>query len=170
MNDPVIRHLTAADYTTMPWANGLGLTTEMVRVEADGAVLWRLSLASVVADGAFSLFPGIERNLTVLDGPGFDLVGEGVALECRPLQPVAFAGDVPVSAQGVTAPSQDFNVMTARALPRPVVRVIAKPTEARSPRNGVLCLLALGPAQAGGLMMARHDLILSHKALQISGG
>jgi uncharacterized protein len=170
VNASVIRHLTPADYTSMPWANGLGQTTEMVRVEADGAVLWRLSMASVVADGAFSLFPGIERNLTVLDGPGFDLVGDGVALECRPLQPVAFAGDVAVEARGVTAPSQDFNVMTARALPKPRVRVVKVPVELVPPRHGVLCLLALRPAQAGGMAMALHDLILTHKALQISGG
>ncbi len=179
-DDLVIRHLTPADYTAMPWANGLGQTTEMVRVEADGAVLWRLSLASVVADGAFSLFPGIERNLTVLDGPGFRLVGGGLALKCLPLVPVAFAGDVAVSAQGVTAPSQDFNVMTARALPKPRVRVITVPVgglpverlpvDVLPPRHGVLCLLALGSAQAGGLAMGRHDLILTHQALKISGG
>ena len=29
----MIRHLTKADYRTMPWANGLGQTVEMIRVE-----------------------------------------------------------------------------------------------------------------------------------------
>ena len=170
MSETLIRHLTQADYTTMPWANGLGQTVEMVRMEADGALLWRLSLASVVADGAFSIFPGIERNLTVLDGPGFDLVGAGLALECRPLVPVAFAGDVAVAATGVAAPSQDFNVMTARALPRPNVWLILAPGEVQPPRHGVLCLLALGAARAGGLVMARHDLIVTDNVVSVSGG
>ena len=53
-------------------------TIEMLRVEAEGRLKWRLSRASVVENGDFSLFSGIERNLTVLTGPGFDLVGDGL--------------------------------------------------------------------------------------------
>jgi uncharacterized protein len=83
----MIRRLTPADYTTMPWANGKGVTVEMLRVEQDGALLWRLSRASVVEDGDFSLFPGIERNLTVITGPGFDLVGQGLHLQAKRLVP-----------------------------------------------------------------------------------
>jgi hypothetical protein len=102
----------------MPWANGKGVTIEMARADGPDGMLWRLSRASVVEDGPFSVFPGVERNLTVLTGPGFDLVGQGLHLTARPMVPVAFAGDVPLRADGVTAPSDDFNVMTARALPR----------------------------------------------------
>ena len=120
----MIRHLTAADYKTMPWANGKGVTVEMLKVEDSGQLLWRLSRASVVENGDFSIFPGIERNLTVITGPGFDLVGAGLHLHARPLVPVAFAGDTPIRAEGVTAASDDFNVMTARHLPRPEVAVI----------------------------------------------
>lgn len=119
------RWLGAGDFTAMPWANGKGVTQELARAnDAEGRMLWRLSRAKVVEDGPFSLFPGVERNLTVLNGPGFDLVGEGLHLAARPLVPVAFAGDVPVRAVSVSAPSDDFNVMTARALPCPEVRVL----------------------------------------------
>jgi environmental stress-induced protein Ves len=38
----MMRHLTPADYTTMPWANGKGRTIEMLRVEAEGRLKWRL--------------------------------------------------------------------------------------------------------------------------------
>ena len=107
----------------MPWANGKGTTVEMLRIERQGRLVLRLSRAMVVADGAFSLFPGIDRNLTVLSGPGFDLVGEGLRLAARPLCPVAFGGDLAIRAEGVTAPSEDFNVMSDRALPRPQVWV-----------------------------------------------
>lgn len=119
------RWLGAGDFTAMPWANGKGVTLELARAnDAEGRMLWRLSRAKVVEEGPFSLFPGVERNLTVLTGPGFDLVGEGLHLAARPLVPVAFAGDVLVRAVSVGAPSDDFNVMTARALPRPEVRVL----------------------------------------------
>lgn len=164
----MIRHLTPRDYTTMPWANGLGQTVEMLRMEEAGALQWRLSMAAVVADGAFSLFPGIERNLTVLEGPGFALKGAGIALDCRPLLPVAFPGDVAVEAFGVRAPSQDFNVMTARHRRLPRVRVHGGAGEA-APEGGTLCLLALGPCRAGGRAMGRHDLLVAQERLEIDG-
>ena len=136
----MIRHLTAADFRVMPWANGKGVTVEMARADGPEGMLWRLSRASVVEDGPFSIFPGVERNLTVLTGPGFDLVGQGVHLAARPLVPVAFAGDLQVRAEGVSAPSDDFNVMTARGLPRPLVRVLAGPERLVPPAGGILAV------------------------------
>jgi len=123
-----MRHILGPeDFRLMPWANGKGVTTELAREERDGRMLWRLSRASVVEDGPFSIFPGIERNLTVLTGPGFDLTGEGISLRARPMAPLAFPGDVPVTASAVSAPSDDFNVMTDRALQRPRVEVLFQP-------------------------------------------
>ena len=77
----MIRQLTVTDFRTMPWANGKGVTVEMARADGPEGMLWRLSRASVVEDGPFSIFPGLERNLTVLTGPGFDLVGQGLLAE-----------------------------------------------------------------------------------------
>ena len=113
-----MRHLTRADYLAMPWANGRGTTLELARADGPDGMEWRLSIASVVEDGAFSRFPGVDRVLTVLDGPGFRLHGSGLLLEALPLAPVAFPGDVAIAAVGVTAPCTDFNVMVARGLTR----------------------------------------------------
>jgi environmental stress-induced protein Ves len=162
----MIRHLTPADYLEMPWANGRGVTVEMLRVEEDGALVWRLSRARVVEDGPFSLFPGVERNLTVISGPGFDLVGDGLHLIARPLVPLAFPGDVPLSAAGVAARSDDFNVMTARTLPRPEVLVHRDPADLAA--GGMLCLFALGKAQVGGLRLAQHDLIMTEDGVTVT--
>ena len=118
------RWLGAEDFTTMPWANGKGETVELARCDRGGAMLWRLSRARVIEDGPFSIFAGVDRVLTVLNGPGFDLEGEGVALRARPYGPVRFSGDVAVRALRVTAPSDDFNVMVARAQGRAEVRVL----------------------------------------------
>ena len=163
----MIRHLTPSDYKTMPWANGKGVTVEMLRVEVAGAVKWRLSRASVVEDGDFSLFPGIDRNLTVITGPGFDLVSADATLPARPLRPVAFPGDVAIRAAGVTAPSDDFNVMTARGLPKPQVQVITTATDLSA--GGTLAIFALGEATAGGLALGRYDLVLTDAAITVSG-
>ena len=162
----MIRHLTEADYKTMAWANGKGVTVEMLRVDQDGALLWRLSRASVAEDGEFSIFAGIERNLTVISGPGFDLVGAGIRLAAWPLVPVAFAGDVAIRAEGVAGPSDDFNVMTARDLPRPEVRVMDGGDLAV---GGTLAVFALGTAQVAGVQMARYDLVMTDQAAQVVG-
>lgn len=163
----MIRHLTPADYRTMPWANGKGVTVEMLRVETDGALKWRLSRASVVEDGDFSIFPGIERNLTVISGPGFDLLGPSGVVAARPLMPVAFAGDVVVRATHVTAPSDDFNVMTARGLTLPQVQVVQGP--ARFALGGTLAVFALGPVFVNAVPIAKYDLVLTETEAVMAG-
>lgn len=160
-------HLTAANYSRQPWKNGHGSTTELWRLERHGQLLVRLSRAAVVEDGPFSLFPGIERNLTVLSGPGFRLTGPGIDLRCEPLVPVAFPGDVPVEAsetQGMQ--SDDFNVMTARSLPKPQV-ILAQNDSL--PAGGTLALYALGPCLVNGRAVQRDDLILTEGVARLQG-
>lgn len=159
-----MKHLSQADYARQPWKNGKGVTVELARAERDGTILWRLSMATVAEDGPFSLFPGIERNLTVISGPGFRLIGPGIDIDCRPLSPVAFPGDVAVSAFGTaTGASDDFNVMTARHLPRPSVTLLAAGGGAAA--GGLLALFALEPLSIGTRRLSRHDLILTEGAL-----
>ena len=146
----------------MPWVNGKGTTIEMLRVEREGHLILRLSRAMVVEDGAFSLFPGIERSLTMLSGPGFELVGEGLHLRAAPLNPVAFAGDIPVRAEGVAAPCEDFNVMTAREVP------CAEVTVQQGGQVGADCaVLALAAGLIGGLRVAQYDLVIADQPLSL---
>jgi hypothetical protein len=160
-------HLTPADYTRQPWKNGRGVTTELWRLERDGQLLVRLSRAAVVEDGPFSLFPGIERNLTVLSGPGFRLTGGGLDLRCEPLVPVAFPGDVAMTATETGGmQSDDFNVMTARRLPRPWVLPVQNDS---LPKGGMLALYALGPCLMNDVPIARDDLILTQGPARLQG-
>lgn len=160
-------HLSSADYTKQPWKNGRGTTTELWRLEREGTLLVRLSRASVVEDGPFSLFPGVERNLTVLSGSGFRLTGPGIDLRCDPLVPVAFPGDVEVRAtETLGQPSDDFNVMTARALPKPQVSILR---DEDLPEGGRLALYALGPCLVNGEGVNRDDLILTEGPARVRG-
>ncbi len=152
---------TAADYRVMPWSNGRGQTTELLR--ADGL---RLSIATVTEDGPFSIFPGIARNLTVISGPGFRLQGDRIDLAANPLSPVAFPGDVAITATGVTGPSEDFNVMTPATLPRPQVWLTAD----HIPAGGRLFVLALGAARVNDRALAPRDLLETAQGATVSGG
>jgi uncharacterized protein len=161
-------HLTPADYQTQPWKNGRGTTTELLHLtDPAGKTLLRLSRASVIEDGPFSLFPGIERNLTVLTGPGFRLTGPGLNLRCDPLVPVAFPGDVEIRATETNnLPSDDFNVMTARHLPQPEVTVVRNLS---LPEGGRLALYALGPCNMNGERLVEGDLLLMTEPAHLSG-
>lgn len=163
-----MRHLTTADYRTMPWANGRGTTVELLREDGPDGLLFRLSMASVIEDGPFSILPGIERNLTVISGPGFRLQGVGLSLICAPLVPVCFPGDLAVRADGTGAiPSVDFNVMTAHALPRPDVTVHHAPVTL--PAGGTLYLFALDSGVINGLPVQRHDLVVTQSSARLDG-
>ena len=160
----MILHLKASDFKEMAWANGRGKTVELFRVDRDGAMLWRLSRAFVVEDGAFSLFPGVDRNLTVISGPGFDLAGD-VRLPAGLLQPVEFAGDVAVRAEGVVAPCEDFNVMVRRGAMQAEVAVLDGGLLA----GGLVALFALGPVGVKGVAVARGELVLTDEDLGFAG-
>lgn len=103
-----------------PWKNGGGCTTE-IAIAPSGATFdnfdWRISLATIAHSGPFSLFPGIDRTLTLVSGPGVVLdVGNERQVALSEREPVvAFPGECAVSATVGDAPTTDFNVMTRRA-------------------------------------------------------
>lgn len=165
----MIRRLAPADYRAMPWANGRGTTLELLRAEAaGGGILWRLSIAAVVEDGPFSVLPGVARNLTVIEGPGFTLAGD-LTLRCDPLRPVAFPGAARLRAEGVAGPCRDFNVMTADRLPPARVAVL-RDGRAAPPAGGFVALYALEPAMVAGAPLARHHLAVARRAVAVAGG
>ncbi|MEI5680142.1 HutD family protein [Mesorhizobium sp. CGMCC 1.15528] len=114
-----MRVIRASEHRRMPWKNGGGETTE-IAISPAGATTgdfdWRLSMARVESGGPFSMFPGIDRTLAVLDGDGLLLTIEGMepaALTSRS-EPLAFPGDAPTSAELIGGAVTDLNIMTRR--------------------------------------------------------
>jgi uncharacterized protein len=79
-----------AEYRTMPWKNGAGVTEEIERFPVEGRYAWRLSRAHVAKDGPFSVFAGYDRWLVVSEGEGLTL-NETTTL--RPFDVHRFKGD-----------------------------------------------------------------------------
>ncbi len=103
----------------------------------------------------------------MLSGPGFRLTGQGIDLRCDPFVPVAFPGDVALTATETKGQqSDDFNVMTARALPKPQVWPAQND---RLPAVGLLALYALGPCRVNGRQVDRDDLILTEGPAALQG-
>jgi environmental stress-induced protein Ves len=114
-----MRIIRTADCKTTPWKNGGGSTTE-IAIGPPGASLeafdWRVSMARIASDGAFSDFPGIDRTLAVVKGNGLVLIiGDNAPVTLSSgSDPVSFPGDTPTSARLTAGEITDLNVMTRR--------------------------------------------------------
>ncbi|MBD8615832.1 HutD/Ves family protein [Pseudomonas rhizosphaerae] len=101
-------------YTAMPWKNGAGSTLEIAqqRCVDDSGYDWRLSIAQINADGAFSVFPGYSRIITVLHGDGMVLEVNGVDSEALgPFKPLSFDGGARVQCRLLGSAIEDFNLI-----------------------------------------------------------
>lgn len=116
--------LRSADYRRMRWKNRAGWTAELAvhpqPTSTDDAFDWRISIADIESDGAFSTFPDCERYIALLDGIGMELrfdSAPAVRLDRR-LQFFRFAGDWQTQGILISGPVRDFNVIVRRALVR----------------------------------------------------
>jgi environmental stress-induced protein Ves len=110
------RLIPANEYRRERWKNGLGWTREIVRVPDSDAWDWRLSIAEIERDAAFSSFPGIDRELVLLRGNGLRLrFDDGRAVDLMPPHDrVRFAGEDVVTGELVDGTTHDFNLMWRR--------------------------------------------------------
>ena len=99
----------------MPWANGLGTSYEVASDRnADGEWTWRVAIAPVVLDGPFSVMPGVDRELVVIEGNGMVLNVDDESVKCMPGQVVRFSGDSVTIARLLDGPTVDLGLMTVR--------------------------------------------------------
>ena len=135
----------------MPWKNGGGTTTEIAVVPA-GAGLddfdWRIRMARVDGGGPFSLFPGIDRTLAILDGDGILLtVGNRVATGLTVAsEPLPFPADEETHATLIGGPVTDLNVMTRRGRASHTVEriTVTTPIEIETGTGTVIVFCAAG--------------------------
>ena len=121
--------IPANEYQRERWKNGAGWTRQIVRVPDGDDWDWRLSIAEIERDAPFSLFPGIERELVLLQGNGLRLrFGNGKVTELQPPHGrIRFAGEEALSGELLDGPTHDFNLMwrrdriSAELLHRPLV-------------------------------------------------
>lgn len=108
----------------MVWKNGGGKTQEILiwppgASVAESDFLWRLSSATIEADGPFSTFPDCERLLTLIQGRGIELTLDHQAL--RPLkcgEVLRFSGAAPASCRLISGPVSDLGLIFNRKLSR----------------------------------------------------
>ncbi len=162
-----MRRLGPADYRDMPWKNGGGVTRELVKLPhpSDPArFLARLSIATVGASGPFSVFPGVDRTLMILEGAGVALTMDGtreVVLDQR-LRPFAFPGEAEIDCRLLGGPVRDFNLMVDRAAAHgslEVVQLVPGQTRTLAGASTVLLHALEGRASVSGAPLVRDETL-----------
>lgn len=143
--------LALADIPPAPWKNHAGSTREL-HIEPAGSDLdtfmWRVSVAEVAADSAFSTFDGIDRTIVLLSGAGLHLQLAGGALQrlTSTYQPFAFAGELHVQAAVQGGATRDFNLMVRRSEAVGMVAVHTCPQQLVLAASATLLFVAQGEA------------------------
>lgn len=110
------RVIPANEYRRVRWRNQLGWTREIVTQPEGEQWDWRLSIAEIERDAAFSSFPGIDRELVLLTGNGLRLrFDDGETHELHPPHDkLRFAGERGVTGELLDGRTHDFNLMWRR--------------------------------------------------------
>lgn len=103
-------------FKSIPWKNGKGSTLELA-INPNGSLNdfeWRLSIAKVEEDGAFSDFTGYTRNLVLIDGEGIVLHHHEKHIDHlnKKLEFSTFDGANMTIAKLTAGTITDFNLMT----------------------------------------------------------
>lgn len=153
--------LRFAELPVVPWRNGGGVTREVVTSRGSGphGFDWRISIADVSQPGPFSVFPGVDRVIILVEGERMDLVVDGVVHVLGLHEPFRFDGASPSSCALPAGPTRDLNVMTRgdRLSAAVAIRDLSETRPIAVAGNQVLVLLT-GSAVVAGADESRAEL------------
>ena len=147
--------LRNADLPVSRWPNGAGRKADLVT--GDG---WLTGFAWLDADAPFSLLTGLDRTITLVEGPGFTLDVDGRSLPVMTqFAPTGFDGGA-VTQCRIAGPSRVLNAMTDRTRFRHTVAVVEHSGRIE-PEGSVACVLVVleGDATVGGALLGRLDAV-----------
>jgi environmental stress-induced protein Ves len=105
-----VRLIRNAGLAESRWPNGAGRKSDIAT--GDG---WLVGFAWLDQDAPFSSLPGIDRTITLVQGPGFtlDIASRPALVVDTAFQPAPFDGGAPTQCR-IAGPCRVLNVMTAR--------------------------------------------------------
>lgn len=175
-----VRVLRADERPAVPWKNGGGLTREIASSPRHAGMqdfAWRVSLADVAEPGPFSRFEGVDRIITLVDGPGMVLTVDGTShTVAERYAPFPFPGDAATDCRLLGGPLVDFNVMVRRGRATAQVEIVRDRVALPALAETTLLVVVLdGSAgfEASGLVLDRFDAALigdaPDEALKVTG-
>jgi environmental stress-induced protein Ves len=102
------------DHAAMPWPNGAGITYEVTRFPESGDFEWRISLADIDNDCPFSVMPGVDRGIVLMEGDHMILANPEQKLRIDQLVAFNYPGEIGYDCSLPAGPAKDLNIMTRR--------------------------------------------------------
>lgn len=166
----MLRIVRYAEVPSMPWRNGRGLTRQLAIHPPHASIQqfeWRISIAQLEQTAEFSVYPGIERCLAVLEGE-LRLVHGAATSTLRPESaPVCFSGDEASIGEVVGPPVLDLNVMYHPEHWRVALLPVATSDQAlpSTALGTLVCPLAALHVRIGDreITLERYDLLLASR-------
>lgn len=134
--------LRNAELAVSRWPNGAGRKADLLAGEG-----WMAGFAWLDADAPFSNLPGMDRTITLVEGPGFtlDIEGQDLAVLSR-FVPARFDGGAATRCR-VEGASRVLNVMTHRDLYHHEVAIVSRSGRV-DPGGGMACLVVVLAGEA----------------------
>ena len=108
-----IVRIDGRDVTAQRWRNGGGWTRELLTWPDSRHWRLRISLATIESAGSFSIYTGVQRRITVIDGTGILLrINDATHRLSLDTDPLSFDGGTPVHCTPIGGPASDLNLMT----------------------------------------------------------
>lgn len=145
-----MQFLDLATTPPVPWKNGGGSTRELVCWPLGAGMdrfEWRVSVATIARSGPFSAFPGVDRQIMLLEGDGVHLqgaVGQWQHALAQRWQPLAFSGEEPVDCHMLGGVSTDFNLMLRRGAWQGALQVVRDALPPAAGAAAGLCMVLQG--------------------------
>ena len=154
------------------WKNGRGVSWDIAtQPSVRGAEFgWRLSIAEISEDCAFSLYGPVDRVFTLIEGAGVDLVVNSRRIhvsEC--FKPVAFACDVSTNCALLDGRCRALNLFTARGEWDASAEVIAIPDIIDIDAKGGTALLFALKADTSIAANGTVSVLCAGEAMVIAG-
>lgn len=152
----IIRH---QDLHEGRWRNGLGVSWDIASDSSGTEDFgWRLSLARIDRDVPFSVYPGVDRIFTLVEGGGVDLDLDGIGTLAvhRPCIPHPFPCDVATHCRLLAGPCRALNLFTRRGGWSASAEVLSSGAEIT--HDGLILLYSLsGVSDVNGAALAEGD-------------
>ncbi len=152
-------HVPLAAVAAVPWRNGGGVTRELLAWPDTQNWACRISVAEVVGNGPFSVYPGVERWFAVLSGEGvvLDVAGQAHRLDAAS-PPLQFDGEAPTTCQLQGGATRDFNLMLRSGRARGGLRRVqgTLATEVTACNNGIK-IVAIYSELTGAEVLFYHE-------------
>lgn len=170
----MIRRIARSHFTQRRWLNGRGRSWDIAGEPPgarDDAFCWRVSLAEIAGDVAFSVYGPIDRVLTLIAGHGFDLTfatGAGLDVHDR-FVPHAFPGDRAAYCRVRDGPCLALNLFVRRGFDADArVHRIDAPCTIGAPDDTLVLFALAGSVMASGAALAEGEAALARGAVRMT--